>query len=389
MDIGMVVLVLAYVLSQFYRAFLAVLAPQLAIDIGAGAELLSQASGLWFLTFAAMQVPVGWALDHVGPRRTAGILLALGGGGGALVFALAQGPVAIYLSMVLIGMGCSPVLMASYYIFARIYSARIFATLAGAMIGVGSLGNLAGSLPLAWAAEAFGWRGTMAALAGLTLVVGLGVWLLVRDPGRAETHHEGGSLLTLLKMPHIWPILALMFVNYAPAAGLRGLWAGPYFADVFGMDATGIGRATLVMGIAMILGNFGYGPLDRLFGTRKWVIFIGNALGAVCLAGLALLGPISAGLAIALLAGVGLFGSSFPLIVAHGRSYFPPHLTGRGVTLLNLFGIGGAGLMQFATGRAFETGSTVQGQYEAVFLTFLVVAVAGLFVYLFSQDRMN
>ena len=56
---GMIFLVLAYVLSQFYRAFLAVLSPVLATDIGAGAEDLAMASGLWFVVFAAMQIPVG------------------------------------------------------------------------------------------------------------------------------------------------------------------------------------------------------------------------------------------------------------------------------------------------------------------------------------------
>ena len=71
MPIGLIALVLGYVLSQFYRAFLAVLSPVLDAEIGAGPEDLAMASGLWFVTFAAMQIPVGWALDHIGPRRTA------------------------------------------------------------------------------------------------------------------------------------------------------------------------------------------------------------------------------------------------------------------------------------------------------------------------------
>ena len=80
---GIVALVLAYVLSQFYRAFLAVLAPTLAADLQTNAQELAQASGWWFLTFALMQVPVGWALDKIGPRRTTAFLLAIGAGGAA------------------------------------------------------------------------------------------------------------------------------------------------------------------------------------------------------------------------------------------------------------------------------------------------------------------
>ena len=74
MKAGLVMLCLGYVLSQFFRAFLAVLSVDLGRDIGATPEDLAFASGLWFLVFAAMQLPVGWALDRVGPRLTAAVL---------------------------------------------------------------------------------------------------------------------------------------------------------------------------------------------------------------------------------------------------------------------------------------------------------------------------
>ena len=75
---GLIVLALSYALSQFYRAFLPVLSPILKQDLGATPQDLATASGVWFLVFAAMQIPVGSALDRFGPRWTASILFALG-----------------------------------------------------------------------------------------------------------------------------------------------------------------------------------------------------------------------------------------------------------------------------------------------------------------------
>ena len=138
MRAGIVCLILGYVLSQFYRAFLAVLTPVLKAELGATAEDLAAASGLWFLAFALMQIPVGEALDRIGPRVTTAVLLAVGGAGGAAIFAMAGGPGAIKLAMVLIGIGCAPVLMAAYYIFARVYPPAVFGTLAGAVIDTGA-----------------------------------------------------------------------------------------------------------------------------------------------------------------------------------------------------------------------------------------------------------
>ncbi|MDZ4134485.1 MAG: MFS transporter, partial [Paracoccaceae bacterium] len=342
----------------------------------------------WFLAFAGMQLPVGWALDRIGPRVTTAGLFAVAGAGGALVFAFAAGPFAIKLGMALIGIGCAPVLMASYYIFARTYSPAVFGTLAGAVIGIGSLGNIASSLPLAWAVESFGWRGSMFGMAALTLAIALGIAALVRDPARVINAPKG-SVLDLLRMPAIWLILPLMAVNYLPSAGLRGLWVGPYYTDVFGADAAAIGRVTLAMGVAMVLGNFAYGPLDRVLGTRKWLVFGGNALMVACVFGL-WAAPTAGGVTtVALLAGVGFFGASFPMIMAHGRAFFPPHMVGRGVTLLNLFGIGSIGIAQLITGRIHAATAPIppEAPYIALFAFFGLVSLAGLVVYAFSSDR--
>ncbi|WP_424938915.1 MFS transporter [Aliiroseovarius sp. S253] len=393
MRVGIITLIVAYVLSQFYRAFLAVMTPALKTDLGATPEDLAQASGAWFLVFALMQIPVGWALDNIGPRKVAAGLLALGGAGGAALFAMASSPDHILYAMILIGIGCSPVLMASYFIFARLYSPAVFGTLAGMVIGFGALGNIAGALPLALAVEQFGWRTCLWALATVTLVVAALIMVTVDNPPKVEVE-EGqakGSVLDLLKMPALWALFPLMFVNYAAAAGLRGSWAGPFLRDVYGLDTTGIGWVTMAIALAMVIGSFSYGPMDRIFGTRKWVIFTGNIV-AVSMVFLLWLAPEAGIWRVALtMAAIGLFASSFPLLMAHGRSFYPPHLVGRGVTLMNMFGIGGVGVFQYASASVYRSAQgpdvSVTAPYQAVFLFFAIPGLIGCLLYLFSQDR--
>jgi nitrate/nitrite transporter NarK len=180
-----------------------------------------------------------------------------------------------------------------------------------------------------------------------------------------------------------------MFVNYMPAAGIRGLWIGPYLGDVFGTSTTGVGTASLIMGLAMIAGTLAYGPADRIFGTRKWVVLIGNLIVALSCFALAFWLTSSALVSIILMSVIGFFGAAFPVIIAHARSFFPPHLTGRGVTLLNLFGIGGVGVMQFASGRLHGqiAATSPPLAYQTLFAFFGVLLLVGLLVYLFSTDR--
>jgi MFS family permease len=364
-----------------------VLSPVLKAELDATAADLSQASGLWFLAFAAMQVPIGSALDRIGPRWTTSALLAVGAVG-AFLFGLATRPWHISAAMVLIGIGCAPVLMASYYILARIYPVRVFATLAGAMVGIGNLGNILSSSPLAWAIGNWGWRPSMMVLSALTLFAAIGVAVLVRDPPRLVSEQKG-SLWDLLRMRQLWPVLIMMAAAYGPAASLRGLWVGPYYTGVFQADAAEIGFVTLMMGLAMIAGSLAYGPMDRLIGSRKRVILGGNAVVVSLFLGLWAF-PMAGGITtILMIAGIGFFGATYPVVMAHGRAFLPPHLMGRGVTLINLFGIGGAGLLQLATGKLFTIlpQTPIQAPYAGLFLFLALVSLAGLVVYLWSEDR--
>ncbi|PID36408.1 MAG: MFS transporter [Rhodobacterales bacterium] len=390
MRLAIAILIVAYVLSQFFRAFLPVMTPVLSADLGVTAGDLSRANGLWFLIFAAMQIPVGWALDRFGPRRLTSLLLALGGGGGAALFALAQNPFQIQMAVALTGIGCAPVLMASYFIFARMYPPALFGTLAGLSLGIGSLGNIFSSMPTAYAIETVGWRGTMWGVAGLTFAVSALIFLMVKDPPPVKHAKTEGSLWTLLKMPVLWAILPIMAINYAPSASLRGSWAGPYLGDVFGLSTTGIGQVTLVMGLAMIAGALLVSPMDRVLGSRKWVVF---PAGAISVAGLFALwampdrGVIPSAVIFAI---IGFFGSTYPMIMAHARSFMPDHLVGRGVTFFNLVSMAGAGIFQFSSAWVYQA-TTVPGDpliaYRALFLYFAIPAAIGTALYLFSHDR--
>ncbi len=384
MQVGIVFLCLAYVLSQFFRSFLAVLSSVLANDIGAQPDDLAHALGLLFLVFAVMQIPVGWGLDRFGPRIVSSVLLLIGGGGGAFVFASAQNPSHINLSMALLGIGCSPILMASYYIFARNYSPKIFSTLAAIFLGIGSLGNLIGASPLTYFVGILGWREAVELIGIFTILTSVVLLLTVKNPDiKYETSVSLGGFWSILKSKDILLIAPIAIICYAPVAGLRGIWLGPYFERKFESSIDEIGIIGLIMSLGMIFGTFFYGPLDRIFKTRKWIVFIGNSICLLSVAALSFLPELPYNFAIISFTAIGFFGMSFPVVVAHGRSFVPIELTGRGVTLMNLFAIGGVGVLQTVSGLVFDR----TGSFESVFSMYFILILIGLSVYLWSRDN--
>lgn len=390
---GIAALVAAYILSQFYRSFLAVLTPNLIDELGADKSDLSQASGAWFLMFALMQFAVGVSLDRYGPRRSSACLLAVGAGGGAMLFSLASSPLHITIAMAMIGIGCSPILMAAFFLFARMYPPARFAVLSSWFVAAGTAGNVIGAKPLAIAVETVGWRPSLMFLGVVTVLIAVAILKFVRDP-KIETESAAGfgfsGYLDLLKLPVLWLIIPLIAINYAPAAGIRGLWIGPYLADVHGESLQIIGNISLYMAISMILGSLLYGPLDTLLGTRKWVAVIGNGGSVVALSLLAVFPFQPLWQVTILLFATGVFGASYGLLMAHAKAYFPPHLTGRGVTLMNFFTIGGVGVMQFVTGRVMSgtfDPAAPDRAFSTLFVTYAVLLAGALFIYLFVKDK--
>jgi len=387
--VGLIGLAVAYIYSQFFRAFLPVLTPELTTELGATQADLSTASAAWFIVFGLMQFPVGVMLDRVGPRRTVAWWFGIAGTCGVLMFAIATQPWMIIVAMGLIGAGCAPVLMGSLFIFARTFEAKQLAILTSWIVAFGNLGNLASTAPLAAATNSFGWRPVMVAIAISTVVVSLLVLLKVKDPPVEDSENTGLSgFIELLKIKALWPILLMGLVLYAPVANLRGLWAGPFLADVYSADNILIGKVTFWMGVAMIVGSFAYGPMDKILNTRKWVIFFGNLITLLAVAYLASDPSSSLNRVMVLFIVVGLFGTSYGVLMAHGRAFVPASLTGRGVTLLNFTTIFGAGAMQYITGAVASShaDTAAVSTYQSVFWTYVFMSGFALLVYFFSKD---
>jgi MFS family permease len=376
-------LLFAYVFSQFFRSFLTIIAGDLTRDLGFDAGQLGWISSAWFIAFAASQFLVGYLLDTLGPRRTMGGMM-MAGVAGALVFALSQGFALSVLGMALVGVGCSPMLMASLYIFGRTAPPARFAALSSLMVGLGNIGNLAAATPLAWAAQAFGWRASMAAVGIALGAAALLIWVLLRDPDKVErTDGRSGSVLRdladLLRIRALWVVFPLHLVSYGAVATERGLWVGPFLDKVHGLDAIARGNVVFLMSVGMAVGALACGPAARLLGETKRPAVIGNGVTVLLFLALGLLPWLGQTSAAAILVAIGVFGLTYSLLLSHGRPFFPDHLLGRGVTLLNFLAIGGAGLMQAFTGQAMDrmiaAGSSHADAFAAVHLM-LAAAVA-------------
>lgn len=385
----------AYFLSIFYRSFLSVIANPVMTDLAMGPRELGFLGAAWFVAFAVAQFPVGWALDRLGPRRTVSVAMAVGSVG-AFLFAMAPNALVGTVAMALIGIGCSPIFMASLFLFARTQAPARFGLLSSLFIGLGSIGNLVGAGPLALVAAQFGWRPAMLAMASaFALATLLAAWL-VRDPphaepasGRAEGLIQG--LRSILALRPLWLLAPITMVGYAIIATVRGLWIAPFMTDVHGFDAVASGHAATAMALAMVVGAFMYGGLEKALGRVKPLVLWGTVITGLAFAALAALGATSAALAIGLFALSGAVGFTYAILMAHARLFFPVHLTGRGMTWVNFLFIAGAALIQSGSGWFIaaqrKSGLDLASTFANLHWLFAGMLLASAALYAVTQER--
>ena len=178
-------LIAIYSISQFFRNAIGVIGPDLAREFDLDARALSVLVSIFFFSFAALQIPLGMFIDRWGPKR-AMVATALICVAGTVLFSLAPDYSTLVIGRLLIGAGCSSFFMGALTIYAERFPPQRFSTMVGLQLGIGTLGALAATAPLAQSTRYFGWRASFLAIAALTFALTLLVVFLVRDNEEAQ-----------------------------------------------------------------------------------------------------------------------------------------------------------------------------------------------------------
>ena len=387
-----------YIVSQFIRNSIGVIAPNLVSELGLSPIEIGMLSSIYFFVFAATQLPLGVVLDRFGPRPCILICIVLTAAG-CWAFGLAQSAGQLVLSRALLGFATSSFLMAPVALYARWFAPSRFSTISGIHLGIGSFGALFATAPLAFAAAHFGWRTAFLAIGTLTIALGAIAWFVVQDdpPGvRMEKPRETlrqslAGIWQVIRTPSIGRVFLVQFIGYPSYLLIVGLWGGPYLTHIYGYDLTGRGEILFLAALAQVTGSFFWGPSDRLFGSYKIPILIGLSLLLVALLILCVGGVLPTPVLIGVLLLIGFSTGLSPLLMAHGRSLVPPHLLGRAITLLNIGAMGGGFAGQSMSGAVIGPFPSAGGSYSLeayrwVFGLQAILVVFGIVSYFSSKS---
>lgn len=355
-----------YYLSYLFRTINTLISGPLATELGLDASGLGLLTSVYFLSFAAAQIPVGILLDRFGPRRVQGTLLFVAAAGAAL-FGAASGLPGLVIARALIGIGAAAALMAGLKAVVIWFPKERVALVNGYMITLGALGAVSATAPAEWLLGRTGWRGLFELLAAATLATGLVIFWAVPERRPVATPRTPVKLAAVYMDARFWRIAPLSASCIGSAWSLQALWAAPWLTDVEGLTREALIRHLFIMAAGICVGAALLGTAaDRLrargiglevpFVTVA-VLFVGAELALVLRLPVPSLLPWSI---------VSLVSAATVLCYAMMAESFPTDLVARANGSLNVLHFGWAFAVQYGTGLILAQWPARDGHYPAI-----------------------
>lgn len=354
-----------------------VMVGELMAEFQIGGAILGVLSSLYFYLYAAIQVPVGLALDRWGARWVL-TLAMLVTAAGCVLSGWAPAIEWVYAGRLMIGFGAAFSLVGGMVLGAAWFPPRRFAMLSGMAIASGLIGGAVGQYLLAAMMPEIGWRGAMyvigaagVALAALTFLFTRSVPVnpILGVPPRAPPVPEGrGVFRTVLRVARHRQVIAGSMVTAlasTPILSFGALWGVAYGQVAYGIPKADAAFYVSFMLYGVALGGPTWGWLSDRIGRRKPPLVIGLTLYTAAVAAMLYLPglPVVAFGALILLAGFG--GVSMNLCYAVARESLPARNIGVALGVVNMFAVALGGIVfQPVIGQLLDmqwTGEMVAG----------------------------
>ena len=347
-------------LFYFYECLLqvspGVMSNELMRDFSVTGQTLGILSGIYFYSYAAMQLPGGVLMDYFGPHRLltlATIVCAVS----TIAFGMTNNFFMACVARLMIGFGSAFAAVGTMKLAANWFPAQRFALLTGLMVTLGMLGAIGGEAPLALLIDSFGWRQSMLIMGSVGLVLAILIFMIAQDTPKnyaptahhhseEEDEHLLPSLMTLMRNRQLWLVATYGGLMYMATPVFCGLWGVPFL-----MTKMMISKATAANYISLVFVGWAiasplWGIYSNRIGLRKPPMYIG-CIGALICSTLFIFAPITSSLVMEfLLFTFGIFSAGFLPAFTVAKELCNKKYVATGLSFMNMMNMIGIALAQ-------------------------------------------
>lgn len=345
-------------LFYFYECLLqvspSVMSNELMRDFSVTSQTLGILSGVYFYSYAAMQLPGGVLMDYFGPQRLltlATIVCAIS----TIAFGMTNNFFMACVARLMIGFGSAFAAVGTMKLAANWFPAQRFALLTGLMVTIGMLGAIGGEAPLALLIDSFGWRHSMLIMGTIGLVLAVLISIIAKDTPKnheiahqhpIEEEHLIPSLLTLIKNKQLWLVACYGGLMYMATPVFCGLWGVPFLMTKMMITKTTAANYISLVFIGWAIASPLWGIFSNRIGLRKPPMYIG-CIGALICSTIFIFAPINNAIYMEiLLFAFGIFSAGFLPAFTVAKELCNKKYVATGLSFMNMMNMIGIALAQ-------------------------------------------
>lgn len=381
---------LGHFVSYLFRTVNALIYVDLERELHLPASSLGLLTGVYFLTFAAAQIPLGVMLDRYGPRSVQAPML-LFAVLGSLIFSFSHTELGLIIGRGLIGLGVAGSLMSAIKACAIWLPVERLPLSTACLLSVGGLGAMASTTPLHELLKWISWREAFLILALLTLFVCVVIHLSVPrtyKPKHTTLAEMSKAVGALYSSWVFWRLALYSVFAHAIYMSVLSLWMGPWLRDVAQLSESNMANTLLWGTVAMVAGSLAFGSITdylRRFGVQPIMVCGAGVSIFIVFQSLMISGLPVSPLLIAM--GFSFFGTSTTMNYAIVAQSVSPELAGRVSSSFNLVVFVLAFVLQWLMGEILNLWpATGQGHpveaYQWSLGVMIVLQIPGMLLWL-------
>lgn len=227
-----------YAYQYVLRVLPNIMMPEIMAKFHIDATIFGQFSGLYYLGYAGMHIPIGIMLDRIGPKIIMPLSMILTAAG---LLPLIFSDLWIYPSIgrALIGMGSSGAILGVFKVIRMGFPEDKFTRMLGVSVTIGLFGAIYGGRPVNYLLTIWGWESVVEFLVICGTILALLTYLSIPTYRTEEKASSkiGDDLRTVLGNKTVWTVCLLAGIMVGPLEGFADVWGAEYLKSVYAFDA--------------------------------------------------------------------------------------------------------------------------------------------------------
>lgn len=323
----------------FYQYILRVLPSILMSDITTkfafSAEAFGQFSGIYYIGYSLMHLPVGILLDRVGPKKTLPVFILLTAAG-MIPLVFSNFWVYPILGRLVVGMGSSAAALGVFKIIQIFFAENKFSRMLGFSVMIGVMGAIYGGGPVHLVRMAIGYDSLLLILIAVGIALAVLTYFLMpvtQTTGKSESLYQ--DVMGVLANKELLSLCFFAGLMVGPLEGFADVWGSQFLRTVYGLDQKVAASLPSFVFLGMCLG----GPILSFIAetTRKFMGVVVTSAIVMCLCFVLLLfAPLSVWMLTALFLIVGICSAYQVLVIYQVSTFVDRHHSGLATALANM-----------------------------------------------------